>query len=206
MLKRLFQLFMGTTLASFSIACVVNSTLGAFPTTGANIAIGNWLGVSIGISGFLVEVVILGILLYLKEGVSVTGLVNMTLGSVLIDVFITLLPVNKLMIFGLLLSGFAWGWQGQAGLGETNNNLLMTAILKRTKMTVGQVKAIQEVIYLIIALLGARQYVSWFTILLSLGLGYLIEIEYKIMKYDPTKVKQSFLIKGKERKLVKEGK
>ena len=41
MLKRLFQLFMGTTLASFSIACVVNSTLGAFPTTGANIAIGN---------------------------------------------------------------------------------------------------------------------------------------------------------------------
>jgi uncharacterized membrane protein YczE len=130
----------------------------------------------------------------------------MSLGSVLIDVFITLLPVNKLMVFGLLLSGFAWGLQGMAGLGETNNNLLMTAILKRTKMTVGQVKAIQEVIYLIIALLGARQYVSWFTILLSLGLGYLIEIEYKIMKYEPTKVKQSFLIKGKERKLVKEGK
>ena len=197
MLKRLFKLFMGTTLASFSIACVVQSCLGCVPTTCANFALGNWLNISVGTAGFLIELIVLAIVYYLGEGVSVTGIVNMTLGSFLIDVFIWLLPTGKFMIVGLLLSGFAWGLQGSAGLGETNNNLLVTAILKRCKIKIGTLKAIQEVIYLILGVLGARNTVTLFTVILSLGLGYLIQIEYKIMKFDPTKVKQSFLIKRK---------
>jgi uncharacterized membrane protein YczE len=195
--NKLFKLFLGTTLASFSIACVVQSGLGMFPTTCANFALANWLGITVGTAGFLVELIILAIVYYLGEGVSVTGIINMTLGSFLIDVFIWLLPTNKLMIIGLLLSGFAWALQGSAGLGETNNNLLVTAILKRCKVKIGTLKAIQEVTYLIIGFIGARNTVTLFTLILSFGIGYLIQIEYKLAKFDPTKIKQSFLIKRK---------
>ena len=206
MFKKVFQLFAGTVLASFGIASVVQSGLGCMATTVGNFAVGNWLNMSVGMAGFLIEVILLMVLLYLGEGVSLTGLVNMSLGSVLIDVFIAILPLGKFMIIGLLLAPIGWMLQAKSGLGESNNNLLTTSILKRTKAKLWQVKAIQEFIYVTMGLIGARERISLFTIVLSFGLGYLIQFEYGLFKFDPTKVKQSFLIKGKERKLVKEGK
>ena len=206
MFKKVFQLFAGTVLASFGIASVVQSGLGCMATTVANFAVGNWLNISVGMAGFLIEVIVLMILLYLGEGVSLTGLVNMSLGSVLIDVFIAILPSSKFIIFGLLLAPIGWMLQGMAGLGESNNNLLMTAILKRTKMKIWKVKAIQEFIYVAIGLLGARERISLFTVVLSFGLGYLIQFTYKVFGFNPTEVEHKYLIKGKERNLVKEGK
>ena len=206
MFKKVFQLFAGTVLASFGIASVVQSGLGCMATTVGNFAVGNWLNMSVGMAGFLIEVILLMVLLYLGEGVSLTGLVNMSLGSVLIDVFIAILPLGKFMIIGLLLAPIGWMLQAKSGLGESNNNLLTTSILKRTKAKLWQVKAIQEFIYVTMGLIGARERISLFTIVLSFGLGYLIQFEYSLFKFDPTKVKQSYLIKGKERNLIKEGK
>ena len=206
MFKKVFQLFAGTVLASFGIASVVQSGLGCMATTVGNFAVGNWLNMSVGMAGFLIEVILLMVLLYLGEGVSLTGLVNMSLGSVLIDVFIAILPLGKFMIIGLLLAPIGWMLQAKSGLGESNNNLLTTSILKRTKAKLWQVKAIQEFIYVTMGLIGARERISLFTIVLSFGLGYLIQFEYGLFKFDPTKVEHKYLIKGKERNLVKEGK
>lgn len=206
MFKKVFQLFAGTVLASFGIASVVQSGLGCMATTVGNFAVGNWLNMSVGMAGFLIEVILLMVLLYLGEGVSLTGLVNMSLGSVLIDVFIAILPLGKFMIIGLLLAPIGWMLQAKSGLGESNNNLLTTSILKRTKAKLWQVKAIQEFIYVTMGLIGARERISLFTIVLSFGLGYLIQFEYGLFKFNPTKVEHKYLIKGKERNLVKEGK
>ena len=206
MFKKVFQLFAGTVLASFGIASVVQSGLGCMATTVGNFAVGNWLNMSVGMAGFLIEVILLIVLLYLGEGVSLTGLVNMSLGSVLIDVFIAILPLGKFMIIGLLLAPIGWMLQAKSGLGESNNNLLTTSILKRTKAKLWQVKAIQEFIYVTMGLIGARERISLFTIVLSFGLGYLIQFEYSLFKFEPTKVEHKYLIKGKERNLVKEGK
>ena len=206
MFKKVFQLFAGTVLASFGIASVVQSGLGCMATTVGNFAVGNWLNMSVGMAGFLIEVILLMVLLYLGEGVSLTGLVNMSLGSVLIDVFIAILPLGKFMIIGLLLAPIGWMLQAKSGLGESNNNLLTTSILKRTKAKLWQVKAVQEFIYVTMGLIGARERTSLFTIVLSFGLGYLIQFEYGLFKFDPTKVEHKYLIKGKERNLVKEGK
>ena len=206
MFKKVFQLFAGTVLASFGIASVVQSGLGCMATTVGNFAVGNWLNMSVGMAGFLIEVILLMVLLYLGEGVSLTGLVNMSLGSVLIDVFIAILPLGKFMIIGLLLAPIGWMLQAKSGLGESNNNLLTTSILKRTKAKLWQVKAIQEFIYVTMGLIGARERISLFTIVLSFGLGYLIQFEYGLFKFEPTKVEHKYLIKGKERNLVKEGK
>ena len=57
MIKKLIKLLFGVLLSSFSITCVIHAQLGVFPITSANIALTNWLGISIGVSGMIVELV-----------------------------------------------------------------------------------------------------------------------------------------------------
>ena len=201
MIKRILKLISGVTLSSFAITCVLKSNLGAFATTAANVAIGNWLHISIGTAGFLVELIILALVIYLKEGLSITAIVNMTYGSYMIDVFNKILPTSPFMVFGLLFIGFGWALSAQAGLGDTNNNLLMNGLLKKTGKSIGMIRGIQECSYMIIGLLGSNQ-VTLFTVILSLFLGYLLQFEYKLIKYDPTKIKHSYLIKAKGKSKV----
>ena len=201
MIKRIMKMIIGVTLSSFAITCVLKSNLGAFATTAANVAIGNWLHISIGTAGFLVELIILALVIYLKEGLSITAIVNMTYGSYMIDVFNKILPTSPFMVLGLLLIGFGWALSAQAGLGDTNNNLLMNGLLKKTGKSIGMIRGIQECSYMIIGLLGSNQ-VTLFTVILSLFLGYLLQFEYKLIKYDPTKIKHSYLIKAKGKSKV----
>ena len=201
MIKRILKLISGVTLSSFAITCVLKSNLGAFATTAANVAIGNWLHISIGTAGFLVELIILALVIYLKEGLSITAIVNMTYGSYMIDVFNKILPTSPFMVFGLLFIGFGWALSAQAGLGDTNNNLLMNGLLKKTGKSIGMIRGIQECSYMIIGLLGSNQ-VTLLTVILSLFLGYLLQFEYKLIKYDPTKIKHSYLIKVKGKSKV----
>ena len=55
---------------------------------------------------------------------------------------------------------------GKAGYGDTGSNALMNSILKSSKMSIGKVRIIQEGIILSIGFLGARESVTWFTLLL----------------------------------------
>lgn len=196
MRDRLIKLILGNTLASFSICCVINSSLGCFSVTAANIAISNWFGISIGMAGMLVELILLFIATMKGEGIGWTSIINATYGSLLIDGFMLILPTNSpYLIIGLLLLPFAWALMGSAGLGDTGSNSLMNAILKNTRLNITVVRSIQEFILLTIGILGARSYVSLFTILLVFGLGPLLQIVYKWINFDPTTVEHIYLIK-----------
>ena len=59
MIKKIRTLFIGNTIASLGITCLIKSGLGCFSVTASNIALANWLGVTIGISGLIVEAVML---------------------------------------------------------------------------------------------------------------------------------------------------
>lgn len=198
MTTRLLKLFIGNTIASFAITCVLKANFGCFATTAMNMAFHNWFGISIGMAGFIVEAIILLILLRLKEGLGLTALVNMTYGSLMIDVFNTILPTTPWMILGLPLIAIGWALMGEAGFGDTNNNLLMNALLKRMKKGIGIVRALEECAFLTIGFIGSNN-VTWFTLALSLFLGYMLEFIYKLIKYNPIEVEHQFLIGGKEK-------
>lgn len=202
MIKKLFKLLFGVLLSSFSITCVIHAQLGVFPITSANIALTNWLGISIGVSGMIVELVILGLALSLGEGLSLTGIVNATLGSLLIDLWNPILPYHPLMVLGILLLPIAWYLSGSIGLGDTNQNLLTNAILKRTNKSMGLVRGIQEVLFMVIGLIGGKGCVTPLTIILSLFFGKIMEFEYKLLGYRPEEVNHKFIIKGKSSSLV----
>ena len=203
MIKKLIKLLFGVLLSSFGITCVIHAQLGVFPITSANIAVANWLGVSIGVGGVLVELVILGLALYLGEGLSFTGIVNATIGSLLVDVWNPILPYHPLMVLGILLLPIAWYLSGSIGLGDTNQNLLTNGILKRTNKSMGLVRGMQESLLMIIGLLGHGG-VTLLTVILSLFFGKLMSVEYKLLGYRPEEVNHKFIIKGKCRNEVEE--
>lgn len=195
MLKRVVSLLVGCVIASFSIACVTNSGLGCFALTAANLSLSNLTGLSLGTIGMIVDLSMLGIATYKGEGVGITALANATLCSYLIDLFIRILPVHPLMVTGLLLIPIGWGLMGRAGLGDTASNLLMNIVVRESGKSIGVIRAIEECIFMAIGLIAARQYVTWFTIILSFGLGYLLQTVYKLIKYVPTEIEHQYFIK-----------
>ena len=50
--------------------------------------------------------------------------------------------------------------------------------------------------YLLVGLLGARQSVTVFTLVLAGGFGYMIKIIYKLMNHRPEEMQHQFIIKG----------
>ena len=204
MIKKLIKLLFGVLLSSFSITMVIHAQLGVFPITAANIALTNWLGISIGVSGMLVELVILGLALYLGEGLSFTGIVNATIGSLLIDLWNPILPYHPLMVLGIFLLPLAWYLSSSVGLGDTNQNLLTNGIIKKTGKNMGMVRGCQEVLFMIIGVLGGKGCVTPLTVILSLFFGKLMSVEYKLLGYKPEEVQHKFIIKGKCRNEVEE--
>lgn len=189
------MLILGNTLASFAITCVIKAGFGCFSTTAANMAISNWFGVSIGMAGMIIEIIMLLIATWKGEGVGITSIVNATYGSLMIDVFMLLLPQNPFMILGLIFLPVAWAMMGFVGLGENGGNTLMNALLKHTNLNISTLRGIQEFILLLIGFLGAREYVTLLTIILVFGLGPLLQIVYKWLKFDPTKIEHKYLLK-----------
>ena len=150
MFKRVMNLWVGCTLASLGITCVLKAGLGSFATTAANMTFHNMLGLSIGTAGFLVELLMMLVLLYMKEGIGITAIVNMTYGSFMIDMFNIVLPSHPLMVLGLVFAPIGWSLMGMAGLGDTNSNLLTTALIKKTGKSIALVRTVQECVFLFI--------------------------------------------------------
>lgn len=194
MFDRIGRLFVGCTLSSLGITCVLKAGLGCFATTAANITFHNMFGLSIGCAGFLVELIMMLILLKMKEGVGVCAIVNMTYGSFMIDMFNIVLPSHPLMVLGLVFAPIGWGLMGMSKFGETNSNLLTTALMKKTGKSITLIRTIQECIFLFIGLFSGI--VTWFTFVLSFGLGHVMKFIYKLMKYDPTAIQHNYLVGG----------
>ena len=194
MFDRIGKLMVGCTLASLGITSVLKAGLGCFATTAANMTFHNMFGLSIGCAGLLVELIMMLILLKMKEGVGVCAIVNMTYGSFMIDMFNIVLPSHPLMVLGLVFAPIGWSLMGMSKFGDTNSNLLTTALMKKTGRSIGLVRTIQECIFLFIGLFSHQ--VTWFTFALSFGLGHVMNFIYKLMKYDPTAIQHSYLIGG----------
>jgi uncharacterized membrane protein YczE len=189
------SLLVGNTVASLGISMLIKSGLGCFALTAGNIALANWFGITVGIAGMILEVTMLLLATYLGEGIGLTSIINAVYGSLMIDVFNAILPSNPLLGLGLLIIPFGWVLMGRAAYGDTGSNILMNALLKKYGLKISYTRGIQEVVFLTLGLLGARNYVTWLTIALTFGLGYLLQFCYRLVKYDPTEINHSFLIK-----------
>ena len=173
---------------------VINSCLGVFAITSCNMALSLNFNIPFSVASTIVELIMIAYASYKGEGLGVSAIVNATYSSIMIDVFKYILPQSKLFCIGLLLLPVGWMIMGKAGLGDTGSNLMMNAILKSTGKSVRTVRTIQELLLLTIGFIGARNYVTWFSIVITILIGPITQFIYNLFKYEPTKVVHKYLI------------
>ena len=140
MFKRVMLTIIGGAISAFGIASLINSGLGCFALTAANMSISNMTGLSLGTIGMIVDLTLLLIATYKGEGIGITAVVNATYCSYMIDIFHAILPTHPLMVLGLLVIPLGWGLMGKVGLGDTASNLVMNILVKETdKVSAGQI-------------------------------------------------------------------
>ena len=196
-MKKMINIFMGTLLSSLGIACVLNSDLGCFAITASYKAISNWLNIPLAAANILIELSIIVYVIYKGEGLGWTAIINATFGSIMINIFHVILPHTPILCLGILLMPLGWSMMGKAGMGDTGTNILTRVLMKNTGKSLSMIRIFIDGAFLIIAYIGAPQYVTLFTIIITFGCGPLMQLIYKIVNYKPVEIEHKFLISKK---------
>ena len=191
------KLLVGQVVTSFAIAMVINGGLGVFPITATNLAVCGWFGISYGVANMITEALALIYAVYRGEKFGWATLLSCFTCGALIDVFMSVLPTSYYLIpLGLIGTPIGYAITGSCGMGEKATCMLQTALQKQFHKSTGFIRTVMEVCYLIIGVLGARSSITWFSIVLSVTFGTIVNTVYKVMKYEPTKVKQNYIKLG----------
>lgn len=193
-MKKISNMVIGVTLASLGIACVLNSDLGCFSITAAYKAISSWFNIPLALSNIIVEFTMISYATHKGEGLGWTAIVNATYGAIMINVFHILLPHTTILWLGGFLIPLGWSRMGKAGFGDTGSNILMRALMKSTGKSLSLIRVLIDGVFLVIAFIGAPQYITWFTIIITFGCGPLLQMIYKVIGYKPVEVKHDFIL------------
>ena len=191
------KLLIGQVVTSFAIATVINGGLGVFPITATNLAICGWFGISYGVANMITEALALVYAVCRGEKFGWATLLSCFTCGALIDVFMSVLPTSYYLIpLGLIGTPIGYAITGSCGMGENATCMLQTALQKQFNKSTGFIRTVMEVCYLIVGVLGARSSITWFSIVLSVTFGTIVNTVYKVMKYEPTKVEQNYIKLG----------
>ena len=194
-MKNIFKSMIGITISAFGIACVTNCDIGAFALTAASKSLGNLTGISFGIMYMLIEIGFLIFATIKGEGIGWTAILNGTYGSLMIGQFHEILPHHPIMMLCAFLIPIGYSIMGKARLGETGSNIFTTTIMKMTGWNVALCRFLLEISLLGIGFIAAREYVTIYSILISILAGPVLHVIYHIFKFKPTKVNHKYLIK-----------
>ena len=194
-MKNIFKSVMGITISAFGIACVTNCDIGAFALTAASKSLGNLTGISFGIMYMLIEIGFLIFATIKGEGIGWTAILNGTYGSLMIGQFHEILPHHPIRVLCVFLIPIGYSIMGKARLGETGSNIFTTTIMKMTGWNVALCRFLLEISLLGIGFIAAREYVTIYSILISILAGPVLHVIYHVFKFKPTKVEHKYLIK-----------
>lgn len=194
-MKNIIKSMIGISISAFGIACVTNSDIGAFALTAASKSLGNLTGIHFSIVYMMIEIGFLTWATFKGEGVGWTAILNGIYGSLMIGQFHELLPHHPIMICCAILIPIGYSIMGKAGLGETGSNIFTTVIMKMTGWNVAICRFMLELSLLGIGFIAAKEYVTIYSLLLTLLAGPVIHVIYHAFKFKPTKVEHKYLIK-----------
>lgn len=195
MFKRILLSFVGATISALGIACIANSGLGLFGVTAAYLGLSKVTGIPFSVVSMIVEGLMLAYVCYKGKGIGLASILSCTYMSVLIDVFMIILPHHWALVILGPLTMFGWGVTAICELGESATCMLTNVFVEEKGKSVTLVRTILEGAYYAVALLTAREHLSILTLVLLIVTGKLTSMFYNLFKYDPVNAKHSYLIK-----------
>ncbi|HSQ88878.1 hypothetical protein [Romboutsia sp.] len=199
---KFIRLFTGFFVCSLSIAFMINANLGLSPWDVLHQGISNKIGITIGSATICVGLIVVVLDVMLGENVGWGTVLNMMFIGVFLDLilFSNLVPVANSMMMGIImlcigmtLMGFGLVLYIGSGLGSGPRDGMMIAFQKRTNKSVKLIRGVMELGALIVGyFLGGSIGIG--TVITAIGLGYFIQIIFKICNFKSENVKHRFII------------
>ena len=190
----IFYLVLGLTLFGIGEALLVTANIGVSPWFVLHQGLAFKTGYSIGITTFIVSIVVLLLWLPLKQKPGIGTILNAILISVVLDLSIVILPYPKdffyqliQVFFGILIIGIGSGFYLAANLGPGPRDGLMTGLNKKTNQSLALIRTFLE-----LSAVGIGFYLGGIvgvgTLIYAIGIGFSVSaglfIVGKIYKYN----------------------
>tara|TARA_B100000575_G_scaffold284912_1_gene279574 strand:+ start:173 stop:838 length:666 start_codon:yes stop_codon:yes gene_type:complete len=178
----LFYLVLGLILFGIGEALLITANIGVSPWFVLHQGLAFKTGYSIGITTFIVSIVVLLFWFPLKQKPGIGTILNAILISVVIDLSLIFLPFPKefwlqflQVIFGILLIGIGSGYYLAANLGPGPRDGLMTGINKQTNQSISIIRTFLE-----LSAVGIGFYLGGIvgigTIIYAFGIGFSVSL------------------------------
>lgn len=200
-IKRLARLLLGLFIYGFGIVFTINASIGYAPWDVFHAGLANTLGITLGNASIGVGVLIVLVAMLLGERVGLGTLLNMVLIGVFIDLIMWLQIIPKssnffvgllMMAVGMIVIAIATFFYIGSGFGAGPRDSLMVAVTRLTKLPVGICRATIEILAVLAGwLLGGLLGIG--TVISALSIGFFVQMTFKVIKFDPTKVKHEGL-------------
>ena len=195
-LTRLIILHIGLFLYSLGIALSLNAQIGYAPWEVLHVGMAKTFGMSIGEISIIVGFLILLVTAYCGEDIGIGTISNMIVIGLVLDLILYLdfLPLAGNMFFGLLmlitgLFTIALGsyFYIASAFGAGPRDGLMVLLTRKTGLPIGVCRGAIELTAVVIGwylggLVGIGTVVSAFII------GFCVQITFKLLHFDPTKI------------------
>ena len=190
----IFYLVLGLILFGIGEALLVTANIGVSPWFVLHQGLAFKTGYSIGITTFIVSVVVLLLWFPLKQKPGIGTILNAILISVVLDLSIFILPYPTdffyqliQVIFGILIIGIGSGFYLAANLGPGPRDGLMTGLNKQTNQSLALIRTFLE-----LSAVGIGFYLGGIlgigTLIYAVGIGFSVStglfIVGKIYKYN----------------------
>ena len=197
MIVRLLSVIIGLIFYALGIVVTIKANIGYAPWDVFHVGFANTFGISIGLSSIIVGLVIVVILIILKEKIGLGTVLNMILIGAFIDIImaINIIPTPNILVINILMLiaglflisiGSFFYIRSAFGIGPRDN--LMVVLTKRTKIPVGICRSIIELLATVIGWrLGGMVGIG--TIISVIGIGFCIQITFRILRFDIASVK-----------------
>lgn len=192
-IKDIVNLFVGFFLTALAVVIMVNSNVGLCPWDVLHQGINKTIGVTMGQASIIVGILVIITSILLGENLGWGTIGSIFVPGFLIDIItdLNILPQatgllsGVIMTFiGLVVMAIATVAYLKPAMGCGPRDGLMIAIHKKTGKSIGILRGIMETLAVIVGfLMGGTFGVG--TIISALAFGYILEIAFKIFKFNP---------------------
>jgi uncharacterized protein len=200
---RLLRLIWGLFLYALGIVVTMNAHIGYAPWDVFHVGFAKTIGVSIGTASIITGAIIGIIALLLGEKLGLGTILNMFLIGIFFDMLQSfhIIPVVNsfiigilMMLLGLFIISLASFFYIGSAFGAGPRDSLMVVLTRKTGLPVGVCRGSIELLAVLVGWrLGGMLGVG--TIISAFGIGFCVQITFKLMKFDATSIKHDTLDK-----------
>ncbi len=200
-LFRFIRLFAGFFIGATGTVFMINANIGVAPWDVLHIGISQKLGITIGQASIIVSLMVIILDQISGEYIGWGTVLNMIFFGLFIDLimYLDFVPHTNgflmsvfMVIMGLTLLSICMWWYIGAAMGSGPRDGMMLLFHRRTGKPIGFIRSCIEVIVLIIGyFLGGPVGIG--TIISAFGMGVVMRIVFKIVKFDAKEVKHKYI-------------